>query len=154
MEMSPIAITMTDDEDINVRSRCRVLIVLAQRLCSGELWRAYTDSVRVWFVIARAVDVWSKDPPTIALELLFFDNDGTICAAGVWGRHGDCDWTLHDVLARSRSPLDAGNPPSKRVKVVPNAGLPEKVRVSRSICAMQVVLDRRICATLDEQFHH
>jgi hypothetical protein len=75
-----------------------VLEEYTQRLCSGELWRAYTDSIRVWFVIARAVNVLSKDPPTVALELRFFDNDGTICAAGVWGRHGECDWTLHDVL--------------------------------------------------------
>jgi len=75
-----------------------VLEQYTQRLCPGELWRAYTDSMHVWFVIARAVDLLSKDPPTVALELRFFDNDGTICAAGIWGRHGDCDWTLHDVL--------------------------------------------------------
>jgi hypothetical protein len=75
-----------------------VLEQYIQRLGSGELWRAYTDRIRVWFVIARAVDVLLKNPPTVALELRFFDNDGKMCAAGIWGRHGDCDWTLHDVL--------------------------------------------------------
>jgi hypothetical protein len=75
-----------------------VLEQYTQRLCPGELWRAYTDSVHVWFVIARAVDLLSKDPTTVALELRFFDNNGTICATGIWRRHGDCDWTLHDVL--------------------------------------------------------
>jgi hypothetical protein len=75
-----------------------VLEQYTQRLGSGELWRAYTDLIRVWFVIARAVDVLLKDPPTVALEVRFFDSDGKACAAGIWARHGDCDWTLHDVL--------------------------------------------------------
>ena len=75
-----------------------VLQEYTQHLRSGELWRAYTDGIRVWFVIARSVNVLSKDPPTVALEVRFFDHDGTICATGVWGRHGDGDWTVHDVL--------------------------------------------------------
>jgi hypothetical protein len=75
-----------------------VLEEYTQLLRPGEIWRAYTDSLRVWFVIARAVNVPSKDPPSVALEVRFFDHDGTICATAVWGRHGDCDWTVYDVL--------------------------------------------------------
>jgi hypothetical protein len=91
-----------------------VLEQYTQRLCSGELWRAYTDGVRVWFVIARAVHVLSKDPATVALELRFFENDGRICATGIWERHGDCDWTLRDVLDVSPETRTVSAPLTRR----------------------------------------
>jgi hypothetical protein len=86
-----------------------VLEQYTQRLHSGELWRAYTDGTRVWFVVAWAAHSLSRDPATVALELRFFDNDGTICATGIWERRGD-DWALRDVLDVSLETLTASAP--------------------------------------------
>lgn len=64
----------------------------------GELWRACGDGARLWLVSAHAVQPTSPDPSAIALELHFFGNDGAPCAAGVWQRSGDTQWSLNAVL--------------------------------------------------------
>jgi len=69
-----------------------------QRLPPTDLWRAYSDGVRVWLVTARAVQAASRDPAAIALELHFFENDGSACAAGIWQRSPEKHWTLNAVL--------------------------------------------------------
>jgi hypothetical protein len=68
------------------------------RLPPGGLWRAYGDGARAWLVTARPVQAASPDPSAIALELHFFENDGAACAAGIWQRSTDTDWSLNSVL--------------------------------------------------------
>lgn len=69
-----------------------------RRLSPGDLWRAYSDGVRVWFVTARAVPPSFPAPAAVALRLRFFGNDGAACAAGIWQRTGATPWSLSEVL--------------------------------------------------------
>jgi len=89
-------------------------------LAPDDLWRAYSDGVRVWLVTARSVAPASQNPSAIALELHFIGNDGTTCAAGIWGRSSDTQWSLNAALVAVTAPLphQSDRPGLRRMQLV------------------------------------
>ena len=75
-----------------------------QLLSPDDLWRAYSDGVRVSLVTARPVPPASREPAAVALELRFFGNDGSTCAVGIWQRSRGTYWSLEAVLDVSAAP--------------------------------------------------
>jgi hypothetical protein len=60
------------------------------------IWRAWTDGLRVWFVVARRMPTVSRDANRHALCVSFFDMDGRVASCAVWTLSGDGQWTLYD----------------------------------------------------------
>jgi hypothetical protein len=72
----------------------------ARSLSSDAIWRAYTDGVRLWFAVAAAA-VSSYGRSAVAMEVLFFENDGAFCSGGLWRRHPNGDWRLERLVGMS-----------------------------------------------------
>jgi hypothetical protein len=82
----------------------------ARALSPDAIWRAYTDGVRLWFAIAAAADSASYGPSAVALEVLFFENDGVLCSGGIWTCDSNGHWRLEnlvDMSAQTRCDWDA-----------------------------------------------
>ena len=69
---------------------------------SDAIWRAYTDGVRLWFAVAAAA-VSSYGRSAVAMEVHFFENDGTLCSGGLWRCHPNGDWRLERLVDSSAS---------------------------------------------------
>ena len=72
----------------------------ARSISSDAIWRAYTDGARLWFAVAAAA-VSSYGRSAIAMEVLFFENDGALCSGGIWRCHPNGDWRLERLVERS-----------------------------------------------------
>jgi hypothetical protein len=72
----------------------------ARSISSDAIWRAYTDGTRIWFAIA-AVAVSTYGRSAVALEVFFFENDGTLCSGGLWRCHPNGDWRLERLVGTS-----------------------------------------------------
>jgi hypothetical protein len=72
----------------------------ARSISSDTIWRAYTDGVRLWFAVAAAA-VSSYGRSAVAMEVLFFENDGAFCSGGLWRRHPNGDWRLERLVGMS-----------------------------------------------------
>jgi hypothetical protein len=72
----------------------------ARSVLSDAIWRAYTDGARIWFAVAAAA-VSSYGQSAIAMEVLFFENDGAFCSGGLWRSHPNGDWQLEKLVDRS-----------------------------------------------------
>jgi hypothetical protein len=72
----------------------------ARSISTDAIWRAYTDGVRLWFAIAAAA-VSTYGRSAVALEVLFFENDGALCSGGLWRCHPNGDWCLERLVGRS-----------------------------------------------------
>jgi hypothetical protein len=72
----------------------------ARSISSDAIWRAYTDGARLWFAVAAAA-VSSYGRSAIAMEVLFFENDGALCSGGIWRCHPNGDWRLERLVNRS-----------------------------------------------------
>jgi hypothetical protein len=66
----------------------------ARSISSDAIWRAYTDGVRLWFAVAAAA-VSSYGRSAVAMEVLFFENDGALCSGGLWRQWGLVPGTAH-----------------------------------------------------------
>ena len=73
----------------------------ARSLSPDATWRAYTDGVRLWFAIAAAADSSSYGPSAVAMEVLFFENDGVLCSGGIWTCDPNGDWRLEKLVDMS-----------------------------------------------------
>jgi hypothetical protein len=73
----------------------------ARSLPPDALWRAYTDGARLWFAVATAAVSASYGPSAVAIEVLFFENDGTLCSGGIWTCHANGDWRLERLVGMS-----------------------------------------------------
>ena len=58
------------------------------------LWRAWEDGSRVWFVLGGLVNGPTVED-RVGLQLMFFDTDGRLVAAGIWLRTKSRGWLLH-----------------------------------------------------------
>jgi hypothetical protein len=72
----------------------------ARSISSDAIWRAYTDGARLWFAVAAAA-VSSYGRSAVAMEVLFFENDGSLCSGGIWRCHPNGDWRLERLVDRS-----------------------------------------------------
>ena len=72
----------------------------ARSISSDAIWRAYTDGVRLWFAVAAAAEP-SYGRHSIALEVLFFENDGAVCSGGLWSCQAGGDWRLERLVDMS-----------------------------------------------------
>jgi hypothetical protein len=72
----------------------------ARSISSDAIWRAYTDGARIWFAVAAAA-VSTYGRSAVALEVLFFESDGTLCSGGLWRCQSDGDWQLERLVDRS-----------------------------------------------------
>ena len=70
----------------------------ARSLPPGSIWRAYTDGARLWFAVAALADSESYGPTAVAVEVLFFENDGVLCSGGIWTCDPDGDWRLERLV--------------------------------------------------------
>jgi hypothetical protein len=61
------------------------------------VWRAWTDGLRIWFVVAKLVPEVSREVNRHALHVSFIDMDGRIASRAVWTRSSDGRWTLYDA---------------------------------------------------------
>lgn len=73
----------------------------ARSLPTGAIWRAYTDGMRLWFATAAAADSSSYGPSAVAMEVLFFENDGALCSGGIWACDPSGDWRLERLVDMS-----------------------------------------------------
>jgi hypothetical protein len=69
----------------------------ARSISSDAIWRAYTDGVRLWFAVAAAA-VSTYGRSAVALEVLFFENNGALCSGGLWRCHPNGDWALERLV--------------------------------------------------------
>jgi hypothetical protein len=60
-------------------------------------WRAWTDGLRIWFVVARLIPEASRDLNWHALHVSFIDMDGRLVSRAVWAQSGDGRWVLCDA---------------------------------------------------------
>jgi|KBSSwiStaDraftv2_1062776.scaffolds.fasta_scaffold01519_18 hypothetical protein len=60
-------------------------------------WRAWTDGLRIWFVVARLIPEASRDLNWHALQVSFIDMDGRLASCAVWVQSGDGRWILYDA---------------------------------------------------------
>ena len=72
----------------------------ARSISSDAIWRAYTDGARLWFALAAAT-ASSYGQSAIAMEVLFFENDGALCSGGIWRCQSNGDWHLERLVNRS-----------------------------------------------------
>jgi hypothetical protein len=72
----------------------------ARSIASHAIWRAYTDGARLWFAVAAAA-VSTYGRSAIALEVLFFENDGALCSGGLWRCHPNGEWRLERLMGMS-----------------------------------------------------
>jgi hypothetical protein len=71
----------------------------ARAISSAAIWRAYTDGTRLWFAVAAAA-VSSYAGSAIAMKVLFFENDGSLCSGGLWRCLPNGDWRLERLVDR------------------------------------------------------
>lgn len=64
----------------------------------AAVWRAYTDGVRLWCATCVAVDASAYRPSAVALEVLFYENDGALCSGGIWTCSGNGMWRLEKPI--------------------------------------------------------
>jgi len=69
----------------------------ARSISSDAIWRAYTDGARLWFAVAAAA-VSSYGRSAVAMEVLFFENDGGFCSGGLWRCLPNGDWRLERLV--------------------------------------------------------
>jgi hypothetical protein len=83
------------------RVRFRKELPLRLRLCAGqvssEVWRAWTDGLRIWFVVGKLVPEVSREVNRQALHVSFIDVDGRIASRAVWTLRSDGRWILYDA---------------------------------------------------------
>jgi len=72
----------------------------ARSISSDAIWRAYTDGARLWFAVAAAA-VSTYGQSAVAMEVLFFENDGALCSGGLWRCHPNGDWGLERLVDMS-----------------------------------------------------
>jgi hypothetical protein len=72
----------------------------ARSISSEAIWRAYTDGARLWFAVAAAA-VSTYGRSAIAMEVLFFENDGALCSGGLWRCRPNGDWDLERLADMS-----------------------------------------------------
>ena len=73
----------------------------ARSLSPETVWRAYTDGARLWFATAAAAYSASYGPSAVAMEVLFFENDGVLCSGGIWTCDPEGDWRLERLVDMS-----------------------------------------------------
>jgi hypothetical protein len=90
-------------------SRVRFCDELPQRLqlrarqVRHGVWRAWTDGLRIWFVVAKLIPEVSREVNRHALHVSFFDMDGRIASRAVWTLSSDGRWILYDAYPQFRS---------------------------------------------------
>jgi hypothetical protein len=71
------------------------LQVSARQVHHG-VWRAWTDGLRIWFVVANLVPEVSREVERQALHVSFVDMDGCLASHAVWTLSSDGRWILHE----------------------------------------------------------
>jgi hypothetical protein len=74
---------------LRLRSRARQV--------SNEVWRAWTDGLRMWFVVGKLVPEVSREVNRHALHVSFIDMDGRVASRAVWTLSSDGRWILYDA---------------------------------------------------------
>lgn len=83
--------------------RVRVCDELPLRLqrCARQVrrgvWRAWTDELHIWFVVAELIPEVSRELNRRALQVSFVDMDGRLASCAVWTLGRDRRWTLYDT---------------------------------------------------------
>jgi hypothetical protein len=79
---------------------------LRLQLCARQVrhgvWRAWTDGLRIWFVVAKLVPEVSREVDRHALHVSFVDMDGRLASCAVWTLSSDGRWTLYDAHPQHR----------------------------------------------------
>jgi len=76
---------------------------LRARQVRHGVWRAWTDGLRIWFVVAKLIPEVSREVNRQALHVSFIDMDGRIASCAVWTLSSDGRWSLYDAYPRFRS---------------------------------------------------
>jgi hypothetical protein len=61
------------------------------------VWRAWTDELHIWFVVAELIPEVSRELDRYALHVSFVDMDGRLASSAVWTLGGDGRWILYDT---------------------------------------------------------
>ena len=83
------------------RVRFRDALPLRLQMCARQVhhgvWRAWTDGLRVWFVVANLLPEVSREVKRNALHVSFVDMDGRLASHAVWTLSSDGKWILYDA---------------------------------------------------------
>ena len=90
---------------------CRVRfcdeLPLRLQLCARQVrhgvWRAWTDGLCIWFVVAKLTPEVSREVNRDALHVSFIDMDGRLAACAVWTLSSDGRWILYDANPQRRN---------------------------------------------------
>jgi hypothetical protein len=93
----------------------------ARQLRHG-VWRAWTDGLRIWFVVAKLILEVSRDVNRHALHVSFMDMDGRLVSSAVWTQGGDGTWILYDANPQR---YDESGP---TIDILPNGRRVSRVR--------------------------
>jgi hypothetical protein len=95
---------MLSQQYVPDNSRCvRVCDELPLRLqrCAQQVrhgvWRAWTDELHIWFVVAELIPEVSRELNRHALQVSFVDMDGRLASCAVWTLGSDGRWILYDA---------------------------------------------------------
>jgi hypothetical protein len=66
------------------------------------VWRAWTDGLCVWFVVAKLTPEISREVNRHALHVSFIDMDGRLASCAVWTLSSDGRWILYDANPQRR----------------------------------------------------
>jgi hypothetical protein len=61
------------------------------------VWRAWTDGLRIWFVVAKLMPDVSREVNRHALHVSFVDMDGRLASCAMWTLSRDGRWILYDA---------------------------------------------------------
>jgi hypothetical protein len=100
------AVAVLDSDRLPLRLQARVRSTPA-----GATWRAWTNGLRTWLVIARRVhEEECVDVSDVILEMSFYDHDDVCMATAVWLRRFDGKWQLHRVPSDPRDDASLDHP--------------------------------------------
>jgi hypothetical protein len=90
---------------------------LRLQMCARQvrhgIWRAWTDGLCIWFVVAKLIPAVSREENRHALHVSFIDMDGRLASCAVWTLSSDGRWILYDANPQGRPWRAAHNAPAK-----------------------------------------
>jgi hypothetical protein len=82
---------------IHSRDELPLRLQRCTRNVRNSIWHAWSDGLRIWFVLGTVVPEISREQRRHALHVSFFDMEGRLASSGVWTLSGDGRWVLYDA---------------------------------------------------------
>jgi hypothetical protein len=87
---------------VRFRDELPLRLQLCARRVGHGVWRAWTDGLSIWFVVAKLMPEVSREVNRHALHVSFIDMDGRIASCAVWTLSSDGRWILYDTYPQVR----------------------------------------------------